>query len=444
MANDRAPSLPLVIASSAAGTVIEWYDFYIFGTLTVFLTPHFFPKENPTAGLLSTLAVFASGFAARPFGALVFGRIGDLVGRKYAFLLTLLIMGASTFAIGLLPTYAQVGILAPALLTALRLIQGLALGGEYGGAAIYVAEHAPEGQRGLFTSFIQTTATIGLFAALGVILLTRQSLGDDAFRAWGWRVPFLLSAFLMGLSVYIRVRLKESPLFTAMRESGKTSKAPLTESFGNARNWRVIAVAFFGAAAGQAAIWYTGQFYALLFLQTILKVDYAIAYQIVAMGLLLGTPFFIVFGALSDRIGRKPIMMAGNLLAVLTVYPIFRLMTALAPAGAPNIVGLTLCVAALVILVTMVYAPIAAYLVEAFPARIRYTSLSLPYHVANGYIGGFTPLIATALVARTGNNYAGLWWPIGIAAMTFVVGMVALRDTRGLNLWQEAVGRDGP
>ena len=347
-----------------------------------------------------------------------------------------------SFLIGVLPTYAQVGLLAPALLTGLRLIQGLALGGEYGGAAVYVAEHAPETRRGLFTSFIQTTATLGLFLALGVILATRQALGDAAFAQWGWRIPFLLSAVLMGVSVYIRLSLHESPLFQAMKAAGRTSHAPLTESFANRKNWRVIAIAFFGAAAGQAAVWYTGQFYALLFLQTVLKVEYATAYTIIAIALAIATPGFVFFGWLSDRVGRKPIMMAGNLLSALTIYPIYRLMASQVQDGVPNVPALVACVVALVLLVTMVYGPIAAWLVEAFPARIRYTSLSLPYHVANGYIGGFTPLIATALQTRTGSPFAGLWWPIGVAALTFVVGSLYLPETRDARLWEEALGPD--
>lgn len=448
-----------VITSSSAGTVIEWYDFYIFGTLTVFIAPQFFPSSNPTASLLGTLATFAAGFAARPFGALVFGRIGDLIGRKYAFLMTLLIMGGATFAIGLIPTYAAIGVWAPILLTALRLAQGLALGGEYGGAAVYVAEHAPDGRRGFYTSFIQTTATLGLFAALGVILAVRAAMPPDAFAAWGWRVPFLLSAVLMGLSLYIRLRLKESPLFTQLKEQKKTSERPVADALTSRKNWGVMAVAFFGAAAGQAAVWYTGQFYALLFLQNTLRVSYTTAYIVIAIALVLGTPFFVVFGALSDRIGRKWIMMAGNALAAVCTYPLFVLMTrfagpqtaALGPDGAPllangapvmqalapNVAGLVACVFVLVLFVTMVYGPIAAYLVEAFPARIRYTSLSLPYHVANGYVGGFTPLIATAVVAATGNTYAGLIFPISVAALTFVVGSIYLKESYRTRIWDE-------
>ena len=448
-----------VVLSSSAGTVIEWYDFYIFGTLTVFLAPHFFPSANPTASLLETLATFAAGFAARPFGAVVFGRIGDLVGRKYAFLLTLLIMGGATFAIGLVPGYATIGVGAPILLAVLRLAQGLALGGEYGGAAVYVAEHAPDGRRGLFTSFIQTTATLGLFAALGVVLGVRALMTPEAFAAGGWRIPFLLSALLMGVSFYVRLRLRESPLLAGLKAEGKTSTRPVADALGSRKNWRVIALAFFGAAAGQAAVWYTGQFYALLFLQKTAGVGYTTAYAVVAAALLLGTPFFVVFGALSGRVGRKWIMMGGDLLAAVFTYPLFRGLThfagpltpRLGPDGAPvveagrvvleaatpNVAGRVACVFALVLFVTMVYGPIAACLVEAFPARVRYPSLSLPYHVANGYVGGFTPLIATAVVAATGNAYAGLAFPIGVAAVTFVVGALLLRETHATRIWDE-------
>jgi MFS family permease len=424
-----------VIAAAAAGTMIEWYDFYIFGSLFAIMSGLFFPKENPTAGILLTLATFATGFAVRPFGAIVFGRVGDRIGRKYAFLVTLLIMGGATFVIGLLPTYEQVGMLAPMMLVVLRLLQGLALGGEYGGAAVYVAEHVPDHRRGFYTSFIQTTATLGLFVSLGVILIVRTSMTEADFKSWGWRIPFLLSILLVAMSIYIRVRLKESPLFTKLKNEGKTSAAPLRDSFGNRRNWRVILLVLFGAAAGQAVVWYTGQFYALIFLQNVLKVDFVKANIIVAIALALGTPFFIVFGALSDRIGRKKVMMAGNLIAALSYYPIYQAMYAASQPLQP--VVMTLLIFIQVIFVTMVYGPIAAFLVEAFPAKIRYTSLSLPYHIGNGWFGGFTPLIATAVVQSTGHIYAGLWYPIAVALLTFVVGTLFLKESKDVRIWDE-------
>ncbi|HXV17425.1 MAG TPA: MFS transporter, partial [Gemmatimonadaceae bacterium] len=406
-----------VITASSAGTMIEWYDFYIFGSLAAIISTQFYPEGNPTANFLKTLATFAVGFAVRPFGALVFGRIGDLIGRKFAFLVTLLIMGGSTAAIGFLPSYHSIGIAAPIILVLLRLLQGLALGGEYGGAAVYVAEHAPDGKRGYYTSFIQTTATLGLFISLLVILIVRGAVGEEAFKQWGWRIPFLLSILLVAMSYYVRVRLKESPLFARMKEAGTTSRAPIRDSFGAWSNWRIFLLILFGATAGQAVVWYTGQFYALFFLQTVLKVPLGTAYKIVAVALLLGAPLFIVFGALSDRIGRKRIMMAGNLLAALSYVPIYHGMKLY--SSPLNVVMLTLLVFIQVLFVTMVYGPIAAFLVEAFPARIRYTSMSLPYHFGNGWFGGFLPLIATAVVAKTGNIYAGLAYPIAVALITF-------------------------
>ncbi|HVR44099.1 MAG TPA: MFS transporter [Thermoanaerobaculia bacterium] len=424
-----------VIGASSAGTMIEWYDFYIFGSLAAIMAGLFFPTENPTAGFLLTLATFATGFAVRPFGAIVFGRIGDLVGRKYAFLVTLVIMGGATFIIGILPTYEQIGIAAPLILVLLRLLQGLALGGEYGGAAVYVAEHVPDRRRGFYTSFIQTTATLGLFVSLGVILAVRSSMSEEDFRTWGWRIPFLLSIVLVGMSLYIRLRLRESPLFTSLKRAGKTSKSPLRDSFASKQNLKIIFLVLFGAAAGQAVVWYTGQFYALFFLQNVLKVEFVLANVIVAVALALGTPFFIVCGALSDRIGRKKIMMAGNLIAALTYFPIYRAMTAFSDPVNP--VMLTLLVFIQVLFVTMVYGPIAAFLVEAFPAKIRYTSLSLPYHIGNGWFGGFTPLIATAVVARTGNIYAGLWYPVAVALLTFVVGSLFVRESKDVRIWSE-------
>jgi len=430
-----------VIAASSAGTMIEWYDFYIFGSLAAIISTQFYPDGNPTVNFLKTLATFAVGFAVRPFGALVFGRIGDLVGRKFAFLVTLLIMGFSTAAIGLLPGYAQIGVAAPILLVILRLLQGLALGGEYGGAAVYVAEHAPDGKRGFYTSFIQTTATLGLFVSLIVILIVRALVGEEAFKVWGWRIPFLLSILLVGMSYYIRVRLEESPLFVRLKAAGGTSTAPIRDSFGTWSKWKVFLLVLFGATAGQAVVWYTGQFYALFFLQTVLKVPLTTAYVIVAVALLLGAPLFIVFGGLSDRIGRKRIMMAGNLLAAISYYPIYQAMKAFSDPINP--VALTALVFIQVIFVTMVYGPIAAFLVEAFPAKIRYTSMSLPYHFGNGWFGGFLPLISTALVARTGNIYAGLVYPIAVALLTFVVGSLFLRETHNDRIWDEVGGEDG-
>ncbi len=428
-----------VIAASSTGTMIEWYDFYIFGSLATIISTQFFPAGNPTANFLKTLATFAVGFAVRPFGALVFGRIGDLVGRKFAFLVTLLIMGGSTAAIGFLPGYTRIGIFAPIILVLLRLLQGLALGGEYGGAAVYVAEHAPDGKRGYYTSFIQTTATLGLFVSLVVILATRYALGEDAFKVWGWRIPFLVSIILVGMSYYIRIRLKESPLFTRLKDAGNSSTAPVRDSFGTWSAWKIFFLVLFGATAGQAVVWYTGQFYALFFLQTVLKVPLATAYMIVAVALLLGAPLFIVFGSLSDRIGRKRIMMAGNLLAAISYYPIYHAMKSFSDPINPVI--LTLLVFIQVIFVTMVYGPIAAFLVEAFPAKIRYTSMSLPYHFGNGWFGGFLPLIATAVVAKTGNIYAGLIYPISVALLTFIVGSIYLKESHTLRIWDEVGGR---
>ena len=427
-----------VITASSAGTMIEWYDFYIFGSLAAIISTQFYPAGNSTVNFLKTLATFAVGFAVRPFGALVFGRIGDIIGRKFAFLVTLLIMGGATAAIGILPGYQSIGIAAPIILVVLRLLQGLALGGEYGGAAVYVAEHAPDSRRGFYTSFIQTTATLGLFVSLLVILIVRGAVGEEAFKEWGWRIPFLLSVILVGMSYYVRVRLKESPLFTRLRESGATSTSPIRDSFGNMAGWKIFLLVLFGATAGQAVVWYTGQFYALFFLQTVLKVPLGTAYMIVAVALLLGAPLFVFWGSLSDRIGRKKIMMAGNLLAALSYYPIYQAMKAYSEPVNP--VMLTLLVLIQVVFVTMVYGPIAAFLVETFPARIRYTSLSLPYHFGNGWFGGFLPLISTALVARTGNIYAGLIYPIVVALITFVVGSLFLKERHTHRIWDEVGG----
>jgi MFS family permease len=530
----RATGVKGVIFASSLGTVFEWYDFYLYATLAPFFATLFFPKGNSTAAMLGSLVSYAAGFLVRPFGALVFGRIGDLVGRKYTFLITILVMGLSTALVGALPTYAAVGFLAPILLTILRLAQGLALGGEYGGAATYVAEHAPDSKRGLHTSWIQTTATIGFFLSLVVIGACRANMDKAAFSAWGWRIPFLVSLLLLAISVYIRLKLNESPVFLRMKSEGKGSKQPLRDSFANWPNAKIVLLALFGAAAGQGVVWYTGQFYALFFLQTTLKLDWKTAYVIVAAALALATGLFIVFGWLSDKIGRKKIMMAGCLLGAATYFPLYRAMTHAANpalesftasthitvtatdcrmhllplpttvfsdcdkaqdllykrslsydtvAGAPGakpitningveIVGvneakvvatlktlnpglfvddgpelskqaipkanpkeinmpvLILIIFLQVVFVTMVYGPIAAFLVELFPARIRYTSMSLPYHIGNGWFGGMLPLTAAALAAAQGNIYAGLWYPVVVAAITFVIGTLFIRETR--------------
>jgi MFS family permease len=441
-------SMPAVIAASSVGTTIEWYDFYIYGSLAVFFSTLFFPKGNPSAAFLASLATFGAGFAVRPFGAIVFGRVGDLVGRKYAFVVTLTIMGLSTFFVGLLPTYERVGVLAPILLVLLRLLQGLALGGEYGGAATYVAEHSPDHKRGYYTGYIQATATLGLLMALVVILVIRQGLGEVAFKSYGWRIPFLLSAVLLTISLYIRVRLKESPLFQKLKDQGKSSTKPLADSLGSGRNWKMMMLALFGATAGQAVVWYTGQFYSLFFLQSVCKVNYVTVYKIVGCSLLLASPFFLVFGALSDRIGRKKIILSGCFIAALTYVPIYQAMKAY--SNPVNFGMLLLLVTIQVIYVTMVYGPIAAFLVEYFPAKIRYTSMSLPYHLGNGEFGGWTPFIATAIVAwaSTSNNpwtkqhaiYMGLIWPISIALMTVIVGSLFLKETRNVKIWDEVGG----
>jgi MFS family permease len=425
----------MVIGASSAGTLIEWYDFYIFGSLATIISSQFFPPGNPVVNLLLTLATCATGFIVRPFGALVFGRIGDVVGRKYTFLVTLLIMGLSTTLIGLLPNYAKIGLLAPMLLLLLRLLQGLALGGEYGGAATYVAEHAPANRRGFYTSFIQTTATLGLFVSLGVILATRNTLGEEVFKDWGWRVPFLLSIVLVGLSVMIRRKLHESPVFQEMKASGKASKSPLRDSFLNPENRRWVIIALLGATAGQGVVWYTGQFYALYYLQTVLKVDFVLANQIIAVALLIGTPFFVFWGWMSDKLGRKGIMMAGCLIAALSYLPLYKAMVHYAGFDGtssvnPDATMLTVLVFIQVFFVTMVYGPIAAFLVELFPTHIRYTSMSLPYHIGNGVFGGIVPLIGTYLVNQTGNIYAGLYYPIAIALMTFVIGCIFVKERK--------------
>ncbi|WP_066794489.1 MFS transporter [Sphingomonas soli] len=528
----------LVIAASSLGTVFEWYDFYLYGLLVAYITSHFLSGVNETTGFIFALAVFAAGFAVRPFGALVFGRIGDLVGRKNTFLVTMAIMGLSTFCVGLLPSYAQIGIAAPMILIGLRLLQGLALGGEYGGAATYVAEHAPQGKRGLYTSWIQTTATLGLFAALLVVIATRTLMGEAAFADWGWRVPFLISIVLLGVSLWIRMQLNESPVFLKMKEEGSTSKAPLTEAFLRWGNLKLVLIVLFGAVVGQAVVWYTGQFYALFFLEKTLKVDGATTNILIAIALALGTPFFLVFGWLSDKIGRKPIIMSGCALAALSYFSLFGMLTeaanprlahalrdapvavmadpgecsfqfdpvgknkfdstscdiakallakqgigyksveavpggtatihvgnmllpapnpregpidakaigdyqarvkdALLAAGYPakadpaeiNKPAVIAILFVLVLLVTMVYGPIAALLVEFFPSRIRYTSMSLPYHIGNGWFGGFLPATAFAMVAATGDIYYGLWYPVVAAGVTLVIGLFLLPETR--------------
>ena len=428
-----------IIFASGLGTMIEWYDFYIFGSLAAIMSELLFPAGNPAWALIKTWALFATGFIVRPFGALVFGRIGDLIGRKYAFMVTLSIMGLATFLIGLLPTYNSIGYAAPIILLFLRLLQGLALGGEYGGAAVYVAEHVPDNKRGFYTSFIQITATLGLFVSLGVVLGIKAMMTDADFKAWGWRIPFLLSIILVMMSLYIRLKLSESPLYASLKSQGKTSTNPLKESFGNWANFKIVLLVLFGATAGQGIVWYTGQFYALSFLQSVMKVDIVKSSTIVAIAILFGMPFFTVFGALSDRIGRLKIMMAGNLIAALTYIPIYKAMMAAAPDPKhPNMVVLTLLVFIQVIYVTMVYGPIAAFLIEAFPARIRYTSFSLPYHIGNGWFGGTLPLIAGLLVAETGNKIAGLYWVIAVALMTFFVGTFFLSESHRTEIWKEA------
>jgi MFS family permease len=507
--DEEVTSTRRVIAASSVGTLIEWYDFYIFGSLAKIISEQFFPKDNPTAALLATLATFAAGFVVRPFGALFFGRLGDMIGRKYTFLVTLIIMGGSTFAIGITPGYKTIGFFAPAIVFVLRLLQGLALGGEYGGAATYVAEHSPHHQRGYWTSYIQTTATFGLFLSLGVILVVRQTLGVEVFSDWGWRIPFILSIFLVIVSVFIRMKMSESPIFAKLKKEGKTSSNPLAESFQQKDNLKLVLLALLGVIAGQGVVWYTGQFYALSFLQNACNVEFVQSNYIMSIALLLGTPFFIVFGALSDKIGRKYIMMAGLLLAVVAYRPIYTMMyseanlknkveivektsiehkaaikgtdslvttitkksftdgttyketkkvttpldpekkAALAAAGklkpetkketvlpANSYYKMIGLVFIQVLFATMAYGPVAAFLVELFPTRIRYTSMSLPYHIGNGVFGGLVPLISTRLVEATrpgpglppADPLAGLWYPIAIAAVTFVIGMLYLSD----------------
>ena len=462
-----------VIMASAVGTMIEWYDFYIFGSLAAILSPKFYPPGNETFAYIAYLATFAVGFVVRPFGALFFGRIGDIVGRKYAFIVTLSIMGGATALVGLLPTYAAAGWFSPIALLLIRVLQGLALGGEYGGAAVYVAEHVPDGKRGFYTSFIQITATLGLFVSLLVVLGTQSAMTKEQFSNWGWRIPFLLSIVLVSISLYIRLKMKESPIFTQIKSAGKASASPLKEAFLRWGNFKLFLVSLLGATAGQGVIWYTGQFYALFYLQSVLKLNSRTAIMIIAIALLLGMPFFTVFGALSDRIGRKWLMMAACLLAILTYIPIYKSMQAAAgnnvngfkstknkvtgaigltplttdpqtgqqvpaaEAANPNVPKLIFLVFVQVLFVCMIYGPIAAYLVEAFPARIRYSALSLPYHIGNGVFGGLLPLIGTIICARTNDIFAGLYYPMTIAAITLVVGTLFLKETHGTKIWAE-------
>ncbi len=440
--------LPRIIFASAAGTMIEWYDFYIFGSLATVISSKFYQTGTPLGDLIAWLAAFAVGFIVRPFGAIVFGRVGDLIGRKYTFLVTMTLMGLCTFAVGLLPTAETIGPMAGIILIALRILQGLALGGEYGGAATYVAEHAPQGRRGFMTSWIQITATLGLFISLGVILTTRSIMGEDAFAATGWRVPFLISILLVGLSLWIRYSLRESPLYIKLKEKKQISKNPLKESFGNPYNLSFVILALFGATMGQGVVWYTGQFYALFYLQKIYGVGLVDSNLIVGAALLVGTPLFVLVGHLSDKYGRKPFMMAGMILAVLTYLPIYQTMAKFAPfIGNPadkvanagyNPVMLSVLVFVQVVYVTLVYGPIAAFLVELFPTKIRYTSMSLPYHIGNGVFGGLVPIIGLSLIQSTGNNYAGLWYPMGIAAICAVVGMWKLPETNHVDISSDA------
>lgn len=487
MSTAKTSSIWKVIGASSVGTLIEWYDFYIFGSLATIISTHFFPKENPTASFLATLAAFGVGFIIRPFGAVVFGRLGDVIGRKYTFLVTLLIMGGSTFAIGFIPDYDTIGIFAPILVFLLRAIQGLALGGEYGGAATYVAEHAPANKRGFFTSFIQTTATLGLLVSLAVILACKASMSGDAFNAWGWRIPFIISIFLIAISFYIRLKMEESPVFAKLKGEGKTSTNPIKESFGNWANLKWVLIALFGATAGQGVVWYTGQFYAMNFCIKNLGIDSAQIQWMLIPVLLISTPFFILFASLSDRIGRKGIMLTGILLAGLTYMILYKSMakqadwktwqqteqvvpvttlkrteagdslftntytylngavrtekiqknkadnfvatqpTAVLKLPQANLFKIGLLIFIQLLFVTMAYGPIAAFLVELFPTKIRYTSMSLPYHIGNGVFGGLTPLIAESLVVKTNNMFAGLYYPICIALMTVVVGLVFIK-----------------
>src|SRR5438552_5311115 len=434
-------SLSFIIAASSVGTLIEWYDFYIYGTLAVFFAKHFFPPGNDNLALLASLAVFWFGFILRPFGAIFFGHLGDLIGRKFTFMLTLGMMGLATFLVGCIPSYATWGLAAPIIILLMRGMQGLALGGEYGGAATYIAEHAPDGKRGLYTSWIQTTATMGIVLALAIILICRQSMDAATFEDWGWRIPFLISAILVALSVYIRLKLAESPLYARLREQGKASQNPVKEAYSSRRNWGLMTFALFGATAPEGVVWYTGQFYALIYLLTVLKLNYVTVYVIMMVALTIGSLGFIFFGWLSDRIGRRNIMTAGFALAIVTYWPVFTWFETFKDSP----VILTLLVLWLVILVTMVYGPIAAFLVELFPARIRYSSMSMPYHIGNGWFGGGVPFIGTAIRDFTGIALGGLIYPMVVSAIGIVVSLGFLRERyHEVKIWDEVGGGAPP
>ena len=436
-ASKSGKSLAFIIAASSGGTLIEWYDFYLYGVLAAFFATHFFPGDM-RQGFLYSLGIFWTGFVVRPFGAVVFGHLGDLIGRKYTFMLTLALMGLATFLVGCLPTYDQIGWTAPALLVACRVVQGLALGGQYGGAATYIAEHAPDGKRGLYTSWIQTTATLGIVAALLVIMAFRLGMGDAAFADYGWRFPFMLSALLVVLSAYLRLKLGESPLFKKLKDQGKSSTNPVRDTFTSAGNWKLMALALFGFTAPEGVVWYTGQFYALAYMQTVLMIPYVTVYSVMIAALVLGAPFFVFWGALSDRFGRRWIMTLGFLLAVISYWPVFTLLGTFKD----NPLMLAVLVWYMVILVTMVYGPIAAFLIELFPARIRYSSMSLPYHVGNGVFGGGVPFIATLLATTfTGIPLIGLVYPMTVAGIGVVVSTLGLkRDTKDVRIWEEVGG----
>ena len=442
--NNKIPVQKLwqVIIASSVGTVIEWYDFYIFGSLSAIISLSFFPKDDPTAAFLSTLAAFGAGFIARPFGGVIFGRLGDRIGRKYTFLLTLLLMGGSTFAIAFIPSYSQIGLVAPAILLLLRIIQGLALGGEYGGAATYVAEYAPDAHRGKYTSYIQTTATLGFFVSIIVVLVCQNIIGAEDFKEWGWRIPFALSGILVIVSYFIRRNMHESPLFSKLKAEGRLSKNPLKEAFASKENRRLMLIAMFGAIVGQGVVWHTGQFYAQIFINKILQVDFVTTNLVIAASLVVGTPLFVVFGSLSDRVGRKVIMLGGMALAAIFYYPLFAWMSDIVGKEGTMVNGavqltnwgkieLAFICCLLVTFAAMAYGPIAAFLVELFPTKIRYTSLSIPYHFANGVFGGCAPFVATWLGAATHSNFAGIFYPITLATITVIVGIIYLPETKG-------------